>query len=92
MMANWVFMVRLAAGGASGLLAVRFNPDRRIVAFQNADSNRMDWRVTVPYFLGLVLAAFGGARLQQHSFGLGGAPRDSPARFDLRDPSPVPQR
>lgn len=59
---------------AAGLLAVRSNPDRRLMTFRNADSNRMEWRVAVPYFVGLFLAVFGGAGLQRHSLGLWAVP------------------
>ena len=62
MMADWGFMVSgwlLAA--LAGLLAVRLNANRRIVPFRNADSNGVNWRIAVPYFLGLELAVFGGA-------------------------------
>jgi hypothetical protein len=75
MMADWGFMVSgwlLAA--LAGLLAVRLNANRRIVPFRNADSNGVNWRIAVPYLLGLELAVFGGAGLQQRSFGLWAVP------------------
>lgn len=74
-MVDWVIMVGgwlLAA--LSGLLSRRLNTDRRVVPFRAADSHRLDWRTAVPYFLGLALTTFGGAGLQQRSFGFWALP------------------
>lgn len=58
----------------AGLLTVRLNVSRRAVSFRSPDSDRWDWRIAVPYFLGLLLAVFGGAGLQHRSFGLWAIP------------------
>jgi len=58
----------------AGMLAVRFSLNSRVVSFRNAHSGRWDWRIAVPYFLGLVLNVFGGAGLQHRSFGLWAIP------------------
>jgi hypothetical protein len=58
----------------AGLITVRVSVNRRAVAFRSPDSGRWDWRIAVPYFLGLLLAVFGGAGLQQRSLGLWAIP------------------
>jgi hypothetical protein len=60
--------------GLAGLLTVRLNASRRAVPFRSPGADRWDWRIAVPYFLGLLLAVFGGAGLQHRSFGLWAIP------------------
>ncbi len=74
-MANWVFMVcGWLLAGLAGALTVRFNLGRRARPSRRNDSKRVDWRISAPYFLGLMLAVLGGAGLQQRSFGLWAVP------------------
>lgn len=58
----------------AGVLALRRNVGRRIVPFRNAESHRLDWHVTGPYFFGLLLAVIGGAGLERRAFGMWAVP------------------